>query len=170
MNPYIILAKKTVEQYIKKGEIITPNENIAKEFLNQKAGVFITIEKNAQLRGCIGTYLATRKNIAEEIIYNAISAATKDNRFLPIEEKELPKLSYTVYVLGELEKVTDIRDLNPQKYGIMIESGIKKGLLLPDLKGIKTIEQQIFFCCEKAGINPEKENSTIYKFEVKKYI
>ena len=149
-----------------------------------KAGTFVTIEKNGNLRGCIGTYLPTRKHIAEEIIYNSIAAATEDYRFGPVENEELPYLSYTVYILNEPELVKDIKELDPKKYGIIVKtvpissSGdvvfdghfvAKTGLLLPDLEGIDTIEKQISIACQKGGIDPVREKILIYKFTVEKY-
>lgn len=183
---YVQLAKKAVESYIKKGEIISPFNDLPKEFLERRAGTFVTIEKDGELRGCIGTYLPTRENIAEEIIHNAISAATEDYRFGPIEKEELPHLSYTVYILNKPDLVKDIEELDPKKYGVIVKSqGFvsgsdvifnprprpyqKCGLLLPDLEGVNTAEQQISIACQKGGINPEKEEIATYKFTVEKY-
>jgi len=169
MHALVFLAKKTVETFIKKGEIISPPEDLPKEFLEKKAGTFVTIEKNGNLRGCIGTYLPTRENIAQEIIQNAIAAATEDYRFGPIQEKELSSLSYTVYILSEPELVRDIKELDPQKYGIIVKTEIKTGLLLPDLEGVDTIEQQLSITCQKGGIDPTQEKILIYRFTVTKY-
>ena len=169
MHALVFLAKKTVETFIKKGEIISPPEDLPKEFLEKKAGTFVTIEKNGNLRGCIGTYLPTRENIAQEIIQNAIAAATEDYRFGPIQEKELSSLSYTVYILSEPELVRDIKELDPKKYGIIVKTEIKTGLLLPDLEGVDTIEQQLSITCQKGGIDPLGEKIFIYRFTVEKY-
>ena len=169
MHALVFLAKKTVETFIKKGEIISPPEDLPKEFLEKKAGTFVTIEKNGNLRGCIGTYLPTRENIAQEIIQNAIAAATEDYRFGPIQEKELSSLSYRVYILSEPELVRDIKELDPQKYGIIVKTEIKTGLLLPDLEGVDTIEQQLSITCQKGGIDPLVEKIFIYRFTVEKY-
>jgi len=196
MHHLLILAKQVVENYIKKGEIISPPEYLPKEFLTRRAGVFVTIEKNLRglprsepkvlLRGCIGTYLPTRINIAEEIIHNAIAAATEDYRFGPIQKEELPFLSYTVYILSEPEPVKDLKELDPKKFGIIVKTGpftypnqenvtfdgvipYKTGLLLPDLEGIDTIEKQISIACQKGGIDPTKEKIFIYRFTVEKY-
>jgi AMMECR1 domain-containing protein len=132
----------------------------------------------------MGTYLPLRQNIAEEVIYNAIAAATEDYRFGPIQDKELSSLSYIVYILSEPELVRDLKELDPKKYGIIIKiapitpSGnvvfnghfvAKTGLLLPDLEGVDTTEQQIAIACQKGGINPLKEKILIYKFTVEKY-
>ena len=171
MSPYATLAKKAVEAYIKEKIIIDPSLDLPKSFFQKKAGVFVTIEKNKDLRGCIGTYLPTRKNIAEEIIYNAIAAAIEDYRFGPIQKEELEDLSYTVYILDKPELVTDIKKLDPKKYGIIVKTidNLKTGLLLPDLEGVDTIEKQILIACQKAGINPFQEKIIIYKFTAKKF-
>jgi AmmeMemoRadiSam system protein A len=166
------LAKKTVETYIKEGKIISSLDDLPKEFLERKAGTFITIEKNGNLRGCIGTYLPTRRHIAEEIVYNSIAAATEDYRFGSIQKEELPYLSYKIYILSEPELVKDVKELNPKKYGIIVKTTDnypKTGLLLPDLKDIDTIEQQISITCQKGEIDPLKEKISIYKFTVEKY-
>ncbi len=176
MHPLVALAKLAVETFIKEGKIISfvPPE-IPKEFLEKRAGVFVTIMKNKELRGCIGTYLPTTQNIAKEVIQNAISAATQDWRFPPITKKELPFLSFTVYILSQPELVKDLKELDPKKYGIIVksisdkETPPKTGLLLPDLEGVDTIEKQISIACQKAGIDLKKEKILIYKFKVKKY-
>ena len=169
MHPLVFLAKQTVENYIKERKIISLLEDLPKEFLERKAGTFVTIEKNSELRGCIGTYLPTRENIAEEVIYNAIAAATEDYRFGPIEDKELSSLSYTVYILNEPELIKDIKELDPKKYGIIVKTETKTGLLLPDLEGVDTIEQQLSITCQKGGIDPTQEKILIYRFTVTKY-
>lgn len=169
MHSLVLLAKKAVENYIKKGKVIDPPADLPEEFLKQRAGTFVTIEKNNQLRGCIGTYLPTKENIAQEVISNAIAAATKDDRFDPVQEEELSLLSYTVYVLNKPEIIKDLKELDPQKYGIIVQSGFKSGLLLPDLEGVNTSEEQLFIACQKAGIDPTREPITIYKFTTEKY-
>ncbi len=185
MNYYVLLVKEALENYIKEGKIITPANDLPKEFFQRKAGVFVTIKKNNKLRGCIGTYLPTKKNIAEEIIHNAIAAAAEDYRFGPIQPAELPLLSYEVSILSEPKSVKDIKELNPKKFGIIVKSqGFsspdvifnpaptpyqKTGLLLPDLEGINTIDKQVSIVCQKAGINPKTEKISIYKFTVEKY-
>ena len=185
MYPCLQLAKKAVENYIKKREVIELPEGLPKDLTNKKAGVFVTIEKNGKLRGCIGTYLPTKENIAKEIIYNAIAAATEDWRFGPIQREELNLLSYTVYILEKPELVKDLKELNPKKYGIIVKTTPitypngtdvvfnghfvpKSALLLPDLEGIDTVEKQISIACQKGGIDPLREKIIIYKFGAKK--
>jgi len=191
MHPLVNLVKRTVETYIKEGKTIPTPEDLPREFLERRAGTFVTINKQLttnnkqQLRGCIGTYLPVHANIAQEIISNAIAAATEDYRFGPIQEKELSSLTYTVYILSEPELIKDISELDPKKYGIIVKTvpitrpnGTdvvfnghfvpKTGLLLPDLEGIDTIENQISIACQKAEIDPLKEKISIYKFTVEK--
>ncbi len=186
MNTYVKLAKLAVGNYLNEGRVIEPPEDLPKDFLNRKAGIFVTIEKDGDLRGCIGTYLPTKINIAEEIICNAIAAATEDYRFGAIKKEELPFLSYTVYVLSYPELVKDIKELNPKKFGIIVKTGplafpnqedvvfngvvpYKTGLLLPDLEGVENVEQQIAIACRKGEIEPAKEKIFVYKFTVEKY-
>jgi len=186
MNPLVSLAKLAIETYIREKRIIDSPKDLPGEFLTRMAGTFVTIMKDGELRGCIGTYLPTKINIAQEIIHNAVAAATKDYRFNPIQKTELPYLSYTVYILSEPELVKDINELDSKKYGIIVKTTpilspnrtdvvfnghavAKSALLLPDLEGVDTIEQQISIACQKGGINPEKEKIIIYRFIVKKY-
>jgi len=123
MNPLVSLAKQAVENYIKEEKIISPPTDLPEEFFKRKAGAFVTIEKNGDLRGCIGTYLPTKINIVEEIIHNAIAAATEDYRFGSIQKEELPHLSYTVYILGYPEPIKDIKELDPKKFGVIVKTG-----------------------------------------------
>ncbi|MBU3934848.1 AmmeMemoRadiSam system protein A [Patescibacteria group bacterium] len=186
MNAYILLAKSAVENYIKENKTINPAKDLPKDLLEKKAGVFVTIKKSGQLRGCIGTYLPAKENIAKEIIANAIAAAAKDYRFPPIQKNDLLFLSYEVYILSKPKPVKNIKDLDPKKYGLIIKSQpsvfsqkaktaldsrlySKTGLLLPDLEGIDTTEQQISIACQKGGIDPVKENILIYRFSAKRY-
>ena len=172
MTPLANLAKQAVETYITTKKIIKPPKNFHSAFLKKRAGVFVTIEeKDQELRGCIGTYLPVRNNIAEETIYNAIAAATEDYRFMPIQKSELPNLTYTVSILGQPEQILDISDLNPKKYGVIVSTPdhLKTGLLLPDLEGVDTVEKQIMIVCQKAGINLSQEKIVLYRFTTEKY-
>lgn len=166
------IAKMSVETYIKSGKVINLPNKTPDNLKNKKAGVFVTIEKNGNLRACIGTYIPTKENITEEIIQNAISAATEDYRFGPILEEELPLLSYIVYILEKPEKTLSLSDLDPKKYGILVKSKInprKTGLLLPALEEINTVGEQISSVCQKSGIIPGEEPFEIYRFAAQKY-
>jgi len=167
-SAYVKLARETIENYIKQGKIITPHPSLPEEMINQKAGVFVSLKKNSNLRGCIGTFMPTQENIAQEIIKNAISAAVDDPRFSPVTASELEDLSISVDVLSAPEEVKDISQLDPKKYGVIVSSGYKRGLLLPDLEGVDTAEYQIDIAKHKAGIYPD-EKVKLYRFEVKRF-
>lgn len=167
MHPLVKLAKETVEKYILNGDIIRPPADPAPE-MNEKAGVFVSLKKKGELRGCIGTFQPSTKNVAAEIIQNAISAATEDPRFPPVDSSELGDLEYSVDVLTEPEKIKSRKELNPKKYGVIVKSGGRKGLLLPDLEGVDTVNDQISIASMKAGIYSE-EDVELYRFEVKRY-
>lgn len=179
MNSYISLAKQAVENYLKEGKIINPPLDLPKGMLTKKAGVFVSIYKRTQvsgikyqdeLRGCIGTFLPTTENVACEIIKNALLAATKDNRFLPIGKEELGSLSYSVDILSSLEPISDFKTLNPKKDGLMVRAKDGRcGLLLPDIAGAESPEQQFFIACQKGGINPQVDKVAIYRFRVERY-
>jgi AmmeMemoRadiSam system protein A len=167
MHPLVKLAKDTIEKYITEGEINSPPPELTPE-TSKKAGVFVSIKKKGELRGCIGTYLPVTDNIAKEIIQNAISAATQDPRFPPVDASELDELEYSVDVLSPPEKIDDPEALDPKRYGVIVKKGNRRGLLLPDLEGVNTVNEQIRIAALKAGIYPE-ENMELYRFEVKRY-
>ena len=167
MHSLVKLAKDTVEKYIIKGEIISHPAELTPEMCN-KAGVFVSIKKRGELRGCIGTYSSTTENVASEIIQNAISAATQDPRFFPVAPLELKELEYSVDVLFPPEKVDGPEALDPKRYGVIVKKGNRRGLLLPDLEGINTVNEQIRIAALKAGISQE-EDVELYRFEVKRY-
>ena len=166
LNPIVKLARDTVESYVLDGKKAPPVE-LSPE-MKEQAGVFVSIHKYGQLRGCIGTFVPVKENVAEEVMDNAISSATRDPRFPPVRASELADLEYNVDVLSRPEKIEGIEQLDPKKYGVIVESGFKRGLLLPDLEGVDTVEKQIEICRLKAGISPV-EPITLYRFEVKRY-
>jgi AmmeMemoRadiSam system protein A len=167
-SAYVRLARETIENYIKHGKIIAPPLDLPKEMINQKAGVFVSLKKYGNLRGCIGTFMPVQENIAQEIIKNAISAAIEDPRFSSVNATELEELTISVDVLSAPEEVNDISHLDPKKYGVIVSSGYKKGLLLPDLEGVDTAGEQVDIARSKAGIYPD-EKVKLYRFEVKRY-
>jgi uncharacterized protein (TIGR00296 family) len=187
MDPCISLAKQVVEKYVKEKKLIELPDELPKNILKERAGTFVTIEKEGKLRACIGTYLPTRPTIAEEIIRNAAAAANEDYRFGPIQPEELPLLFYKVYVLGEPEPVEGISSLNPERYGVIVKTTpfiypnqeinvefdgknpCKTGLLLPELEKVDTPERQFALACEKGNIDPAKEKIFIYRFSIEKH-
>lgn len=166
MHKLVKLAKDTVELYVRERKIYKPDLEEFKEFLNVKKGVFVTLHKNNNLRGCIGTYSPLRDNIIEEIIMNAISSSTEDPRFPPVSVKELPFIEYSVDILEDPEEVKNLDDLDPKIYGIIVSKGFRRGLLLPDIEGVDTVDEQLRISKLKAGINPLDEDVQIYKFKV----
>jgi len=167
MHPIVKLAKETVEAYIKYGQIIKPPAELTAE-MKERAGVFVSLKKNGELRGCIGTYTPATKNIATEVIQNAISASTQDPRFPPVSLAELDEIKYSVDVLSPPERVYDKRDLDPKRFGIVVKKGLRRGLLLPNLEGVDTVEEQLSIVRLKAGISPV-EDIEIYRFKVRRY-
>ena len=166
LHPLAQLARDTVESYVKSGYVMTPSELTPE--MRERAGVFVSIKKGGMLRGCIGTFEPRQSNVAEEIMNNAVSSATQDPRFPPIGPAELPLLTYSVDVLTRPEPVESLQDLDPRRYGAIVECGGRRGLLLPDLEGVDTVEEQISICRQKAGIGP-REPVKLYRFQVRRY-
>ena len=167
MHPLVKLAKDTVETYIKEGKVINPPDELTPE-MKETAGVFVSLHKMDELRGCIGTFEPTTENVAEEIINNAVSSATRDPRFPAVAPDELEQLNYSVDVLTTPEPIDSKKQLDPKKYGVIVERGFQRGLLLPDLEGVDSVDYQIDICRQKAGIAPD-EPIKLYRFEVKRY-
>jgi len=165
---YVRLARETIKKYILTGKKNKPSSEYLKELQDIKSGVFVSLKKFGRLRGCIGTFMPVRENICHEIIDNAISAATSDPRFTPVRPDELDELSISVDILSSPEPVKDLNQLNPRKYGVIVSSGYKRGLLLPDLEGVDTVQEQIDIAKNKAGIYPDEEVE-LFRFEVKRY-
>ncbi len=166
MSPLARLAKKTVETFVKEGKTSKPEELTPE--MGERAGVFVSIHKLDELRGCIGTFEPTKDNVAEEIIANAVSSATRDPRFPPVAPNELKDLEYSVDILSKPEPVADKSQLDAKKYGVIVQCGGRRGLLLPDLEGVDSIDYQIDICRQKAGIAPD-EPIKLYRFEVRRY-
>ena len=164
-DEYVNLAINTIETYIKEDRILRVPDNLPPEMLSRKAGAFVSIHKNGNLRGCIGTILPTTGSVAEEIIQNAISASTRDPRFPAITKNELSELEVSVDVLGEPEDIDSPDELDVKRYGVIVTKGFRRGLLLPDLEGVDTVEDQIAISKMKAGIGADEEVS-LQRFEV----
>jgi AmmeMemoRadiSam system protein A len=165
-HPLVALAEQAVEEYVRCRRIATPAE-ISPEMQNE-AGAFVTIKRGGELRGCIGTIEPREPSVALEVVHNAIAAATADPRFLPVSEDELPELRYSVDVLMPPERIDGPQDLDPRTYGVIVEAGQRRGLLLPDLEGVDTAEQQVAYAMAKASILPG-EAVTLYRFTVQRY-
>lgn len=162
------LARQAVVRKVMSDERLQLDEDLEGIFYQPSQGVFVSIKDYSGLRGCMGTIGGTQVNLGEEIIYNALQAATKDPRFDAIESWELDRLTISVDVLGPLEAVDNMDELNPKKYGVVVEKEFRRGLLLPNLEGIDTVYDQIKIALNKAGIS-ESEDYSVYKFRVTRY-
>ncbi|HHT25208.1 MAG TPA: AmmeMemoRadiSam system protein A [Clostridiaceae bacterium] len=167
-NPYVSLARYTIEEYITKG--IRPDlfDDLPAEMTQKRAATFVSLHKNGRLRGCIGTLEPYQDSLAAEIQHNAISAATGDPRFSPVRANELQDLEISVDVLSPAEKINNISDLDPKRYGVIVSSGSRRGVLLPDLEGVDTAEEQVAIARQKAGIGAD-EKYQLKRFEVIRY-
>ena len=167
-DQYIKLARQAIEEYITSGNTLEIPSNISEELIINKAGLFVSIHKFGSLRGCIGTIYPVRKCIAEEIICNAKSASTEDPRFPKIKKEELKWLEINVDILEAPEDIESEKELNVKEYGVIVRSGFKSGVLLPDLDGIDTVEEQVSIAKKKAGIKPG-EQVTLQRFKVTRH-
>ena len=168
-DPCVQLARASLESYILSRKIIDVPQDLPEDLTARRAGAFVSIHEHGQLRGCIGTISPARSNLAEEIIFNAISASTRDPRFPPIRKEELPFLVINVDVLGEPEDIESEDDLDAKRYGVIVTNGLRRGLLLPDLDGVDTIQQQVAIAKQKAGI-ASYEKVSLQRFEVVRHI
>ncbi len=163
------LARQTIEAFVREKKVISAPEKLS-ELLNQRAACFVSIKTlDGDLRGCIGTIEPEKNTLAEELIANAISAATRDPRFPPVRADELSNLNYSVDVLLQPELVR-LEDLDPNVYGVIVEDqdGVRRGLLLPNLEGIDTAAKQVEIASRKAGISPGTEVK-LWRFRSERY-
>ena len=164
-DPFVQLAWLSVENYVRSRRITEIPEDLPEELKKRRAGAFVSIHKQGQLRGCIGTIAPTQDNLAREIVWNAVSACSRDPRFDPIRPEELKWLEISVDVLGEPEDIASEEELDVKRYGVIVSSGRRRGLLLPDLDGVDTPERQVDIARRKAGIGPN-EKVKLQRFEV----
>jgi len=161
------LARKTIETFVRDGKMISPPKELIPE-MKEKAGVFVSLHKRGQLRGCIGTFAPTTDNVAQEIMRNAIESSPRDPRFSPVAVGELKDLEISIDVLSAPEPVGSAAELDAKNYGVIIKADGRRGLLLPDLEGVNTPEEQIAICRSKAGIE-ENEPVELFRFKVRRY-
>jgi AmmeMemoRadiSam system protein A len=170
-HPLVELARRTIETYVRENKVIDPPEELTAE-MQQQAGTFVSLhDPDGRLRGCIGTFQATRANVAIEVIHNAISAATSDPRFPPVMPNELPGLQIKVDVLSEPEPISGPEELDAERYGVIMQAAQgwhRRSLLLPALEGVDTVADQLRICRLKAGIGPD-DPVELSRFEVARY-
>ncbi len=168
-DPLVSLARQAIEAYVRDRVVIDAPP--ADDELLRRAGVFVSLHlPDGSLRGCIGTTEPQRSNLLEEVIANAVCAATQDPRFYPLEKVELENLDVSVDVLGHPEEVGSLEELDPKKYGIVVRTlDGRRALLLPDLEGVDTVEQQLRITCRKGGIDPVNDHYRILRFQVERH-
>ncbi len=166
-HPFVRLARLSLETYVREGRRISAPAS--SPGLDRRAGAFVSLKKGGQLRGCIGTIQPAAPNLAEEIVWNAIQAGTADPRFPPVREDELGDLEYSVDVLEPPEPVAGVDELDPAVYGVIVTKGDRTGLLLPDLDGVETVEDQVRIAMQKAGISPDEPGVRLFRFKVTRY-
>lgn len=166
-NPYTILARKNLDNYFNLGRLLTREEIEDKKLLEDRKGAFVSLKMNGELRGCIGTIMPTTDSVGEEIIRNSLSAALNDPRFAPLKKEELVEIDISVDLLYPPEKA-NFEDLDPYNYGVIVTSGNKKGLLLPNLEGVENKEEQLEIAMNKGGISPS-DKYTLERFKVERF-
>jgi AmmeMemoRadiSam system protein A len=170
-DPYVALARASLETYVRDGSRIEPPEGLPDELAHRRAGAFVSLKVAGELRGCIGTILPTQADLAHEICANAISAGTRDPRFEPVSADELGELVYDVDVLGEPEPVGGTDELDPTRYGVIVSTRDgRRGLLLPDLDGVDTVEEQVSIAARKGGIDLRGDEVSLERFEVVRHL
>ncbi len=166
-HPLVQLARQSIEAYVVRGQVLAPPEDPCEE-MRARAGVFVSLHCPEGLRGCIGTIDPVCDSVAEEIISNAISAASRDPRFSPVRQDELESLEISVDVLTAPEPVASLAELDPKDYGVIVQCGGRRGLLLPDLDGVDDAETQVAIALRKAWIRPD-ERYHMFRFRVLRY-
>ena len=168
-HPLVQLAWATIEAYLRDGRRLTPEEAPA-PIQGGPAGVFVTLHtcSSGDLRGCIGTIEPNEASLIQETINNASAAATRDPRFPPVRPRELADLEIDVSVLYPPEPIESIGQLDPANYGVIVQRGYRRGLLLPDIEGIDDAETQVDYARRKAGIG-SNEPVKLFRFKVEKH-
>lgn len=164
-DPFVKLARESLEYYVKHRKNLPLPKNLPNKLTDNRAGVFVSLHLDNRLRGCIGTVAPTKKTVAEEIIENAISAGMRDYRFNPVEEHELDFIEYSVDILLPPQQIDSKEQLDITKYGVIVTAGHKRGLLLPNIDGVDTVDEQVNIAKQKAGIK-DYENYILHRFEV----
>ncbi len=169
-DPYVRLARSVIRAWIREHRRFPRPDTLPEEMTRRRAGVFVSLHKDGRLRGCIGTIGPTRACIADEITENAISAATRDPRFSPVRAEELDSLEISVDVLTEPEEIVSKAELDVKRYGVIVSKGARRGLLLPDLDGVDTVDDQVSIAMRKAGISEREKDVRLERFEVLRHV
>ena len=171
-DSWVKLARLSLETRIQTGKSLSVlPDHLPHEMTERRAGAFVSLHIRDQLRGCIGTTAPTTDSVAWEIVQNAISAGLRDPRFPPVQASELDLLEYSVDILEPPEDIQSPAELDVKKYGVIVSSARdgRRGLLLPDLDGVDSVEDQIDIARRKGGIS-SREPYTLRRFEVTRHI
>ena len=169
VDPIVALARASVERFVTTGMMLEVPEDAPEELLRRRAGAFVSLHERGELRGCIGTIGPTQPDLAREIIRNGVLAASEDPRFPPVASDELDYLEYSVDVLEEPEPAAGLEDLDVREYGVIVSKGWRRGLLLPNLEGVDTVEQQVAIAKRKAGIGWDERDIELERFRVERH-
>jgi AmmeMemoRadiSam system protein A len=169
-HPLVRLAADAIEAFVRSRTMIAPPDDLFERHppAQRRAGAFVCVKAHGELRGCIGTTGPTKETLAVEVIENAVAAASRDPRFPPVRADELPDLDITVDVLSEPDPVADHSQLDHTRYGVIVQAGCRRGVLLPDIEHVESVEQQLTAVRMKAGIGPHEEME-LFRFEVTRY-
>jgi AmmeMemoRadiSam system protein A len=168
-DPLVVLARQAIEAYVQDRTIIHPPLPVGGE--SRRSGTFVSLHlPDGSLRGCMGTTEPQAASMEEEVVDNAITAATRDPRFYAVTPQELSSLEISVDVLGSAEEVRGLDQMDPKRYGMIIRTlDGRRALLLPDLEGVDTAEQQLRITCRKGNIDPDNDQYQMYRFEVERH-
>ncbi len=164
-DPYVQLATNSLSHFLRTGNYLPRPDDLPEEMTQRRAGAFVTLKKGGELRGCIGTIEPVTASLADEIIRNAVSSGTQDPRFPPVSPSELKDLTVSVDVLSPPERIDSIDQLDVKRYGVIVSSGYRRGLLLPNIEGVETVKAQVEIARRKAGISSH-EAVQLERFEV----
>lgn len=162
----VALARACVEAAASGGRAHLDPSCIPGDCTDRRAGAFVSIHKDGELRGCMGTVAPLRESLAQEIASNAVAASSRDPRFPPVSVDELERLEYSVDVLEAPEPIGSSDELDPARYGVVVSKGTRRGVLLPALPGVDDAASQVAIACAKAGIAPNEEGIVLERFEV----
>ncbi|HET8931947.1 MAG TPA: AmmeMemoRadiSam system protein A [Polyangiales bacterium] len=161
------VAREAIEQSLSGGDL--PAYTPLPEPWREPRGVFVTLRKQTgALRGCVGHLSPTGRTLLDEVAACAIAAAERDTRFRPVSARELPSLRIEISLLSPSEPVSDHSQLDPRRYGVIVSCGGARGVLLPDVEGVDTVEDQIRIAADKGGL-PANRPWEIERFEVLKH-
>jgi len=168
VHPFITLAYQAIKIYLETGQVISAPDPLPENIAEPGAGFVSLHSADNKLRGCRGTILPTEPNLAEAIIRTAISSAIDDPRFPPMTFAEVPGLIIKIDILSPLEPVLDVNSLDEKVYGVLIQSGQRRAVLLPNIAAVESVPHQLELVRRKANLSPD-EPAELFHFTVTRY-